>query len=78
MSDASILSQLDKLIDWYEKHKPAAGQRIAVDLGPRKIASMVGHFFEKDNKGKEVIVRDIPYRGRILVAVGNDNERLSA
>ena len=67
-------SRIDALVDWYEKNKSEAGKTIKVDLGPKKLAKAIGFVFAKDTKNKVVVVREIPYRGRTLVAIGNDPE----
>jgi hypothetical protein len=58
-------ARLDALIDFYECHKPGAGQRIAVALPPAALAKLVG---------AKAAAREIPYRGRLLVSTGAEGD----
>jgi hypothetical protein len=61
-------ARIDALIDWYGKFKPGEGQRIPVDITPTGLAQILKHEFGRDEKGKRVVVKEIEYRKRTLVA----------
>lgn len=61
--------RLNDLIDWYEEHKPEAGQRIQVDKGPRDLKRMLDLPSTLNDE------REYTYRGRTIVAIGKDRER---
>lgn len=55
----TVQTQVDALIDWYERNAPAMGTCIAVNARPATLAT----FAKKIRRGPYV------YRGRILVPV---------
>lgn len=54
-----------RLIKWYEDNKPEAGLRIEVAMTPKKLAKEFG--FQRAEKQRE-----FEYRGRRLIATGQD------
>lgn len=62
--------ELDELIEWYERNKPSAGQRIQVNIGPKMLAKQLG-VLHLVKKGEEPPTEQ-PYRGRIVIATGKD------
>ena len=57
--------QVRKLVAWYEEHKPEAGQRILVGLGPKQLARELGLIYQEGQ-------REFIYHNRTLVATGHD------
>jgi hypothetical protein len=57
--------QVRRLVEWYEEHKPEAGQRILVALGPKQLAKELGLIYAEGQ-------REFIYKGRTLVATGHD------
>jgi hypothetical protein len=68
MSPKTDLQRLNELIDWYEKNKPEAGQRILVSKTPRELHKMLGVPPSRDKRGDEVFPAELPYRNRVIVA----------
>lgn len=69
----TLQNQIDEIIDFYEAHKPGAGMRIPVYATPRQLAKAIGRALP-DNPPKDYIEpREIEYRGRVLIAVGEPN-----
>jgi hypothetical protein len=66
MRNSEILSQIDKLIDWYERFKPQAGKRIPVFCTQKKLEEVLGVSAQYDPS------RGFVYRGRVLVATDGD------
>ena len=64
----TALDRINQLIDWYEQFKPDAGKSIPVDLGPKSLAKALAR------KWQPTETREFQYRGRTLIAIGNDPE----
>ena len=59
-----VKTQLDALIDWYEKHKPDAGRKLSVPC-TRSELWKIGGLSTLPDGGYPPEIR---YRGRIIVA----------
>lgn len=66
---ATPLDKLNKLIDFYEKHKPEAGKCIQVEMTPEQLAKMLGRSLPKDAQGKDIRLTEQRYRGRTILCV---------
>ena len=58
-------AKCDALIDWYEKFRPTAGQRIAIDLDAVELWKCAHPNADPENKKYP---REVYYRGRTRVA----------
>ena len=58
------LARIDRLIDWYVKFNPTAGQSIQVNMKPERLHKLVGVDFTAPAP------KSLRYRERTLVAVG--------
>lgn len=70
MPRESLGDKIRKLCEFYETHKPNAGQRIEVNAPPKQVAKALGYELPKDKKGKDIEQREWNYRGRTIVATG--------
>ena len=61
-------AQVNALIDFYERSRPEAGQRIDVSLSPKQLCKTFGVRPTTEDSGKEIWPDTIPYRGRVLHA----------
>lgn len=59
--ERTLLTQLDQLIDWYEKFKPDAGKHLDVAATPQALAKAIG---VDGGKAQRVYI----YRGREIAA----------
>ena len=63
----SLRARVDKLLDSYESKGPDSGKRVAFNIGPRQLADEMGFdLIDADQ-------REFVYRGRTLVAIGEDS-----
>jgi len=59
----ALRKRVDELIDFYERHKPQAGQRIEVFCSSAELHRIFGAAAESRSE------RELRYRGRVLVAI---------
>jgi len=62
-------AQVNALIDFYERSKPDAGQRIDLSLSPKQLCKTFDVRPTADENGKETWPESISYRGRTLHAL---------
>lgn len=71
----SSKSEIDALIDWYEKFRPGKQNKIPVNLGEKQLARALKR---KNDKGRYILEPEVTYRGHVLVAIGEDPEPKAA
>lgn len=67
-----VLAQVDKLIDYYESHRPDAGQRIAVYVTPLQLARILSYPMPAVFPPGYKVPAEFNYRGRILFCALGD------
>jgi hypothetical protein len=63
--------KLDQLIDWYERFKPAAGQRIETVASPVELAKILKYEVSETTQAPQ----EQRYRSRVIVAVASEPRR---
>lgn len=66
------LAQIDRMIDWYEGHRPDAGQRIPVLVSPLQLARLVSYPMPAVFPPGYRVPTEYNYRGRVLYSVIGD------
>lgn len=66
--------EIDRLIDFYETHKPEAGQRIPVYVTPLQLARLLSHPMPAVFPPGYRVPTEFNYRGRVLVSVLGDRK----
>jgi hypothetical protein len=61
-----VLSQIDQLINWYEEHRPEAGQRIPVYVTPLQLARLLSYPLPPILPPGYKAPTEYHYRGRVL------------
>jgi hypothetical protein len=69
--EPSKRAKLDMLIDFYEKHRPAAGQHIQLNVTPAKLAQILKYEVPKEKEPP----RTQFYRSRTIIAIGVERQR---
>lgn len=67
-----IVAEIDRLINYYEQHKPDAGQRIPVYVTPLQLARLLSYPMPAVFPPGYTLPTEYNYRGRVLVCVLGD------
>ena len=60
-----VMAHLNRLIDWYEKFNPSAGQKFPVPLTPERLWKATGHVAPPPDG---IYPKEVQHRGRTVVS----------